>query len=485
MDPFKNALKFLQSIEAYLPESQQPYLERLKVPQNLVKGEIEVIMDDGKRKSFSAFRSQHNNALGPYKGGIRFHPQVTESEVKALSLWMSLKTSIAGLPLGGGKGGVIVDPHELSAGELERLARAYAAFIAPHIGVDKDIPAPDVNTNPQIMAWMLDEYEKIVDHHVPGVITGKPLELGGSLGRTKATGYGGVLAMQFLLNAVKDGMETHSGYDDGAGGQVAKDKSNTTSQSVSADRKLGVKMSGMELFNKPKSQITIAVQGFGNVGYYFAKIASDLGFRVVAVSDSKGGVYVEEGLDPVATLACKEEKGRVANCYCVGGVCDLKGGKEITNEELLCLDVDILVPSAMENVIHKENANSIRAKIVVEMANGPITSEADDILNERGVLVIPDIFANAGGVTVSYLEWIQNRTGHYWTEEEVDENLELYMSKAFMYMWKKYLEIGRIESSKSKGRSEGKKTRSVVSLRKAAYILAVERILAAEMLRRP
>ncbi len=430
MDPFENALTFLNNIKSNLSKEHQKYLSRLQKPQNIVKGELEITMDNGKKKKFQAFRSQHNNALGPYKGGIRFHPNVSESEVKALSLWMSLKTSIAGIPYGGGKGGIIVEPRDLSAGELERLSRAYITFIAPHIGVDKDVPAPDVNTNGQIMAWMLDEYEKLQGHHEPGVLTGKPLEIGGSEGRTKATGYGGVLALEALLEQIKD------------------------------------------VIDKPKAQITIAVQGFGNVGYYFAKIASDQGYRVVAVSDSKGGVYIEEGLDPAATLACKEQKGKISNCYCVGGVCELGKGKEITNEALLELDVDVLVPAALENVLHKDNAGKIKAKVVIEMANGPLTSEADDILTKKGVLVVPDIFSNAGGVTVSYLEWVQNRMGYYWSEAEVDAKLENLMAKAFEAMWKKYGELKE-------------KDKKSASLRKAAYILAVERILAAEMLRRP
>lgn len=428
MDPFQNALTFLNSIKNHLSKEHRPYLARLQKPQNIVKGEVEIAMDDGSKKKFQVFRSQHNNALGPYKGGIRFHPQVSESEVKALSLWMSLKTSVAGLPFGGSKGGIVVEPRGLSAGELERLSRAYMRFIAPHIGIDKDIPAPDVNTNSQIMAWMLDEYEKAVGRHEPGVLTGKPLEVGGSEGRTKATGYGGVLALQFLLEKIKDTLD------------------------------------------KPKSQVTIAVQGFGNVGYYFAKIASDAGFRVVAVSDSKGGVYVEEGLDPAATLACKEEKGRIANCYCVGGVCELNKGREISNEELLELDVDVLVPAALENVLHKVNAAKVKAKVVVEMANGPLTSEADEILIKKGILVVPDIFANAGGVSVSYLEWVQNRMGYYWPEDEVDAKLEALMEKAFEAIWRKYQEL--------------KANEDTTSLRKAAYILAVERILAAEIVRR-
>ncbi len=435
MDPFSNALSFLDSIKPYLSKENYPYFKRLKSPHNLHKGMIEVTMDNGKKKEFQAFRSQHNDALGPFKGGIRYHQNVTESEVKALSLWMSIKCSIAGIPLGGSKGGVIVDPKKLSTGELERLTRAYAQFIAPIAGEKKDIPAPDVNTNPQIMAWLLDEYEKIIGHKAPGTFTGKPLALGGSKGRTKATGYGGILALKYLL------------------GELKKNKNHSWTK-------------------KPVSQITIAVQGFGNVGYYFAQIASDLGFKVVAVSDSKGGIYVKEGLDPKATHDCKLEKGSLAGCYCVGGVCDLRQGRPISNEELLELPVDILVPGALENVIHKKNASKIKARMIVEMANGPTTPEADEYLMKKDVVIIPDVYANSGGVTVSYFEWVQNIAGFYWEEAEVDQRLDKLMHASFKKMWQRYQILKKDHRDKA-------------SLRLAAYILAVERIIEAEKLRRP
>src|SRR3989338_1400069 len=425
MDPFQNAILFLESIRKYINPDLVKYLDRLKTPHNVYKTTLKV----GKN-SYLAFRSQHNNALGPYKGGIRFHSQVTESEVKALSLWMSLKCSIAGIPLGGGKGGVVIDPKKVNVKELEEVSRAYARFVAPHIGEHVDVPAPDVNTNPQIMAWMLDEYEKIVGHHALGTFTGKPLEIGGSQGRTKATGFGGVLAMQYLLNT------------------LAQDKK-------------------YEWAGKPKSQITIAIQGFGNVGYWFAQIASDLGYKVIAVSDSKGAIYVHDGLDPKATLDCKREKGSLAGCYCVGGVCDLKKGKPLSNDELLELDVDILVPSALESVINSQNAKKIKARVVVEMANGPVTPEADAILHKNKILVLPDIFANAGGVTVSYFEWVQNISCWYWKEEEVDERLDKLLKKAFEALWQEYQRLKN------------------VTFRQAAYIVAVNRILTAEKLRRP
>lgn len=434
MDPYKNALTFLNDIKSELSKEDKPYLDRLQEPNNIVKGELEIDMDDGSKKRFKAFRSQHNNALGPYKGGIRFHENVSESEVKALALWMAIKCSIAGIPYGGGKGGVIVNPKELSKTEVERIAREYMHLLADHIGVNQDVPAPDVNTTPEIMAWMLDEYEKIVGHMEPGVITGKPLEIGGSQGRTKATGYGGVIAMNHLRKKLKE----------------------------------------LEILDKPKSRISIAIQGFGNVGYYFAKIASEQGYRVVAVSDSKGGIYVEQGLDPEATMECKQDKGSLHECYCTDGVCTLDGGKAITNEELLELDVDILVPSALENVIHKGNAKNVKAKVIIEMANGPLTSDAAEILAKKGTYVLPDVFANAGGVTVSYLEWVQNRMGYYWDESEVDEKLERLMQQAFDGIWEKYLTM-----------TKKAKKNEHVPLRKAVYILAVERIIAAEKLRNP
>lgn len=426
-DPYENALNFLNDIKNHLNEDEKPYLERLQQPMNIVSGEIEVKMDDGKTKRFQAYRSQHNNALGPHKGGIRFHQNVSESEVKALSLWMSIKTSIAGIPLGGGKGGVIVDPKELSDTELENLSRAYMRLIAEHIGVDKDVPAPDVNTDGQTMAWMLDEYEKIVGHHEPGVITGKPLEIGGSEGRTKATGFGGYLAMQLLRKYLKK-----------------KYSSNKDAW-----------------YHKERKNVKIAIQGFGNVGYYFALSAYEHGYTIVAVSDSKGAIYDENGLDPEAVLETKQAKGSVIE----------HSGKKISNEELLELDVDVLAPSALENVIHQDNADNIKAPLVLELANGPVTPEADEKLTGKDILIVPDVFANAGGVTVSYLEWVQNRMGHYWKEEKVDDELEELMDNAFKGIWETY---NMMQEDDSKA-----------TLRQATYVRAVKRIIAAEMLRRP
>ena len=425
-DPFANAQNFLNDVKSSLSDADKPYLSRLHEPQNLVKGDIEVKMDDGSTQKLTAFRSQHNNALGPYKGGIRFHQDVSESEVKALALWMAIKTSIAGIPLGGGKGGVIVNPKEMSEAEVESVARAYMRLVADHIGVDKDIPAPDVNTTPQVMAWMLDEYEKLQGKHVPGVITGKPLELGGSEGRTKATGYGGFLALESLRKALKEKYpDNHEAW-----------------------------------YHEPRAKVKIAIQGFGNVGYYFADAAMKHGYNIVAVSDSRGAIYDETGLDAHEVLAAKQEKGSVTDYP----------GKTLTNEELLELDVDIVVPSALENVITKENADRITAPVILELANGPVTPGADALLAKKDVIIVPDVLANSGGVIVSYLEWVQNRMGYYWQESEVDQKLEERMATAFEGVWEKYNEMNEEENA---------------TMRKATYVLAVERIIQAERLRRP
>lgn len=391
---------------------------RVIEPDMIHEFSLAIKTDAGKVRVLKGFRSQHNNACGPYKGGIRFHQDVTREEVQALSTLMSIKCAVVGLPYGGGKGGVVVNPKELTENELEKLSRAYSARIAPFIGTDIDIPAPDVNTNPKIMAWMLDEYEKIKGHKEPAVFTGKPIEKGGSLGRTEATGRGGVIVMQALLKA----LEQTEGK-------------------------------------------TIAVQGFGNVGYYFAKLASEQGHKVVAVSDSKGGSIKKENgtflsLDIPLIMECKQEKGSLAGCYCSGGVCDMRGGSLITNEELLELPVDILVPAALENVINKDNMHKIKAKIIVEMANGPITEEAYEYLTAKGVIIVPDVLANSGGVTVSYLEWVQGRQGYYWSEQEVNNKLEEMMIRAFDAIWHK---------------TQLKK----IPFKQAAFEVAIERIVKA------
>lgn len=392
----------------------QAAIKKLSQPEKIHHTKLSVKLDDGTTKQFDAWRSQHNAVRGPYKGGIRFHPNVTEAEVKALSTWMTWKCAITGIPYGGAKGGVAVDVSLLSQAELQRLSRAYARFVAPQIGPWVDVPAPDVNTNGQIMAWMVDEYAQYLQGTSTGVVvnplaafTGKPLGLGGSEGREEATGYGGVLVLERLAQKLS--------------------------------------------WTNP-GKVTIAVQGFGNVGYWFAQHAHQLGYTVVAVSDSKGGIYNPNGIDPKLVLAHKKKTGK------------LTGGEVITNEELLELGVTVLVPAALEDVIHKANAKKITAKVIIEMANGPTTPEADRILNAKGILVVPDVLANAGGVTTSYFEWVQNLHGYSWAYSEVLAKLEPLMEKAFETMW-----------------SSHEKTK--VPLRNAAYIGAVKSVVDAMLLR--
>lgn len=400
-------------------------IKKLEKPDVVYETVLSVKMDNGSTKKFKAFRSQHNNARGPYKGGIRYHQNVSKEEVMALSTWMTWKCAVTGIPYGGGKGGIIVDPKQLSVTELERLSRAYARFLSDKVGAWLDVPAPDMNTTGQIMAWMVDEYQRVMMkkglllEDPLAAYTGKPLDLGGSQGRDEATGLGGVLVLEKLAE------------------------------------KLGWKR---------KKDVTIAVQGFGNVGYWFAKHADARGYRVVAVSDSKGGVYVPEGLNPEKTLECKRDTGRVSECMCTDEKCDIENGKKISNEELLELGVDILVPAALEDVIHKDNAGKVKAKVVIEMANGPVTPDADEILAKNKVLLIPDILANSGGVTVSYFEWVQNLQGYYWSHAEVIEKLKPLMEDAFAKLW----------VIKEKHQVDG---------RMAAYMTAVKRVVNTMLLR--
>jgi glutamate dehydrogenase/leucine dehydrogenase len=366
----------------------QAAITKLKTPDRVIEGTLEVKMDDGSTREFTAYRSQHNNVRGPYKGGIRFHPEVSKSEVMALSTWMTWKCAVTGIPYGGGKGGVIVDPKELSQAELQRLSREYARLIADKIGPWQDIPAPDVNTNGQIMAWMVDEYQNWLEQQGQllenpwGAFTGKPLNLGGSEGREEATGYGGVVVMDRLAHRL----------------------------------------------NLQPNDVTVAIQGFGNVGYWFAYHAHQLGYKVVAVADSKGAVYHADGLDPAALLAAKKEQGSLAKAA-------PKGSKVMTGAELLNLPVTVVVPAALENVITAENADQVKAQVVLEMANGPVTPEADAILVKKKIMIVPDVLANAGGVTTSYFEWVQNLQGYAWTKQEVMAKLRPLMESAFDQMW--------------------------------------------------
>lgn len=358
-------------------------------------------------KKYTGFRIIHNNALGPGKGGIRFHPEETIDTIKSLALWMTFKCSLAGIPFGGAKGGIIVDPKKLTEQEIEVLSRGYIQKIYKHIGPHKDVPAPDVYTNSQIMAYMLDEYEKITKKHAPGVITGKPLELGGSLGRDEATARGAFYNIEETC------------------------------------KKLQIK--------NPR----IVVQGFGNAGYFLAKIAKENKFKVIAVSDSKGAIYSEKGLDPEKVFEHKKQTGSV-QFY--------ENSKNITNKELLELETDILAPSAIENVITSENASDIKAKIIAEVANGPVTPEADNILRNKNIVQIPDILCNSGGVIVSYFEWIQNNTGNYWELKQVRDKLHKIIKDNFEKVY---------NLSKEKN----------IHTRTASYMIAIERVLKAMKLR--
>lgn len=392
-------------------------LAKLEHPDRVIEVSVPVKMDDGSVRIFNGFRVQHDNTNGPYKGGLRYHPKVDMDEVKALAFWMTIKNAIANVPFGGGKGGVAVNPKELSEKELERLSREFGRKLAPVIGPTLDVPAPDVNTNAKIMHWIRAEYEKTVGKKAPAVITGKAIEDGGSQGRTEATGLGGLYALLAMLE------------------------------------KMGKSPKGM----------TVAIQGFGNVGSYFAKFAQEAGMKIVALSDSKGGIYIPKGISDLdAVAACKEKSGKLAGCYCIGSVCDLNnmeklGGKDISPDEALTLPVDIVVPAALENAITDTNAGKIKAKYVLELANGPTTREADKILQKHGVTVIPDVLANSGGVVVSYFEWFQNMNKKKWKKEDVFKKLRTKMRAATSEVYAQSL-------------------LHKVSLRDAAYIVALKRL---------
>jgi glutamate dehydrogenase len=349
--------------------------ELLKEPIRMLTVRIPVRMDDGSIKVFTGYRAQHNDAVGPTKGGVRFHPEVDEEEVKALSMWMSLKCGIVDLPYGGGKGGIICDPRTMSFTELEKLSRGYVRAISQIVGPTKDIPAPDVYTNSQIMAWMMDEYSRLRENDSPGFITGKPIVLGGSQGREKATAQGVTICID----------------------QAAK--------------KRGIDIKGAR----------VVIQGFGNAGSFLAKFMHDAGAKVIAISDAQGALHDPAGLDIDYLLDRRDSFGTVTTLF----------ENTISNKELLELECDILVPAAISNQITEENAYDIKASIVVEAANGPTTFEATRILSERGILLVPDVLASAGGVTVSYFEWVQNNQGYYWTEKEVNEKLHAKLVEAF------------------------------------------------------
>jgi glutamate dehydrogenase/leucine dehydrogenase len=411
MNPYDNYCTQVDTAARFIPEEDWRYLELLKCPQRIYQFSLPVVMDSGELKIFAGFRVQHNDIRGPTKGGIRFHPRVDLDEVKALAAWMTMKTAILNLPYGGAKGGVAVNPKELTMRELELLSRRYSAAIAKFIGPEVDIPAPDVYTTPQIMAWMTDTYSMMMGKTITAAYTGKPMEFSGSHGRTEATARGLFLCTQYACEKLK----------------------------------------------KPIRGSVCAVQGYGNAGINSARFLSEAGSKVIAVSDTKGAIHNSKGLDWEAVLRHKETHDSRS-------VVDFPEAENISNEELLELGVDILVPAALENVITHENAPRITAPVISEAANGPVTPEADNILHENGRLVIPDILANAGGVAVSYYEWVQNRTGDHWSEKYIDERLQRWMKAAFETVWELKEQHG-------------------VEMRTAAGILAVSRIVDAYKVR--
>lgn len=401
-NPFDNALAQLDKVSK-LGNFGEEFLARMSVPNREVRISIPVVMDNGTTKIFEGYRVEYNNALGPYKGGIRYHQDTDIGEVKALAFWMALKCAVAGIPMGGGKGGVTVDPRNLSKSELEKLSRGWIRGMSDILGPHKDVPAPDVNTTPEIMDWMADEYEKITGDKTRAVITGKPVGKGGSEGRGIATAQGGFYVFETLK------------------------------------KKLNL--------DKP---LTVVIQGLGNVGGNAAQIWSAAGHKIIAVSDSSGGVYNPNGLDITRLFEYKKNTGSLAG---------FPDSKAVTNEELLVLSCDLLIPSALENQITEKNANDIKAKVILELANGPTTPEADEILFKKNIPIIPDILANAGGVTVSYFEWDQNLKGEQWSEKEVLSKLEPLMADASKKVFAKAKE-------------------SNTDMRRGAFIVALEKIKA-------
>lgn len=405
-----DASRRLEKAARYAPISDDA-TERLKFPKASLKVAIPVRMDDGSLRVFEGYRVRYDDTRGPTKGGIRFHPQVSMDEVQSLAFWMTFKCAAVNLPFGGAKGGITLNPKELSKFELERLSRGYIDAVAPFIGPDLDIPAPDVYTNPMIMGWMMDQYSIIKGRRSPAVITGKPVSMGGSLGRGTATGTGAFFVLQTM----------------------------------------------MENLDKSPNELTVAVQGFGNAGSVIAQHLFEAGYKVVAVSDSKGGIYNKSGLNIPDVQQFKQTHREMKDVYCADSVCSVASTDILTNEEILSLNVDILIPAALENQITKENANSIRAKYIFEVANGPITADADAILEEKGISVFPDILVNAGGVMVSHFEWVQNRSGLYWKLEKVEKELRSRIIEEAQTIW----QIAHNQK---------------VSFRTAAYIHALSRI---------
>lgn len=404
MSSYKNALGHLEQA-AKVAQLTEEEIEILKYPQRLLQVTFPVRMENGRIRYFKGYRVQYNDVKGPTKGGVRFHPDVDLDEVTALAFWMSIKNAVVNIPFGGGKGGIVINPKEHSLIELERVSRAFIKAIHRNIGPEIDIPAPDVYTNAQTMGWMMDEYESIAGRYSPGVITGKPLSIGGSTGRNVATAMGGYYV---LAEAI-------------------------------------------EIYGIEAQKSTVVVQGFGNAGMNIARILYENGFKVIGISDSQSGLFNKKGLDIPQIIIHKEEKSTLKG---------YSGASEVTNSDLLELECDILIPAAIENVITGTNANDIKAKLVLELANGPLTSEADDILSSKDIVVIPDVLANAGGVVVSYFEWAQNNYGYYWFEDEVLQRLRERMVASY-----------RAIEEKSRARE--------ISLRSAAYALSIQRIVEA------
>ena len=408
LGPWAIYLEQVERVTPYLGKLAY-WVETLKRPKRILIVDVPIHLDDGTVAHFEGYRVQHNTSRGPAKGGIRYHQDVTLSEVMALSAWMTVKNAAVNLPYGGGKGGIRIDPRHYSQGELERLTRRYTTEIGLVIGPEKDIPAPDVNTNPQVMAWMMDTYSMNTGKTSTGVVTGKPVSLGGSLGRGDATGRG-----VFVTGA-------------------------------EAMKKLGMSLEGAR----------VAVQGFGNVGNAAARIFHDAGARIVAIQDVTGTIHSDAGIDPYTALEHLKTTGKIT---------DLQGSETLTQDEFWDVACEVLIPAALENQLTADNAGRIRARVVVEGANGPTTPAADDILKERGVTVVPDVLANAGGVTVSYFEWVQDFSSFFWTEAEINARLERLMREAFASLW---------EVSQRHG----------VTLRTAAFIVACTRVLEARALR--
>ena len=411
-NPYDNVLKVVQDAAAILGYSDSD-IEAIKYPERELKVSIPVRMDDGTTHVFQGYRIQHSTSRGPAKGGIRFHPDVNADEVRALAAWMTFKCAVVNIPYGGAKGGVVCDPSKLSENEIRAITRRYTAAIAPLIGPEQDIPAPDVGTNAAVMGWIMDTYSMLKGHCIHGVVTGKPLELGGALGRNEATGRG---VMFTTLNILK---------------------------------KLGI----------PSEGTTVAVQGAGNVGSVSAKLLHEAGLKVVAISDVSGGIYNPDGLDIPAILSyLAADRRNLLKDF------NEDGTTHISNKELLELPVTVLVPAALENQINAGNAKKIQAKLIVEAANGPTTSDADEILAKRGIEVVPDILANAGGVVVSYFEWVQNIQSVSWTEDEVNKKLKDIMDAAFESVW---------------DLTQEKHT----TLRMGAYLIALKRVVDAKSAR--